>query len=155
MPAINRDEAKCVIVTEPHVPDMSPLSMVSQEVDVIRSTLNDGLLTIIGDPGREAKGQYQRSSVASTLKQLPGASLVHMACHGQQDRNNPLESGFILSDGLLTVRQLMQLNLTEAYFAFLSACETAKGDVSQPDQNIHLAAAMLFAGFRTIVGTMW
>jgi CHAT domain-containing protein len=37
----------------------------------------------------------------------------------------------------------------------MSACETAKGDQKQPDQVVHLAAAMLFAGFQSVVGTMW
>jgi CHAT domain-containing protein len=50
---------------------------------------------------------------------------------------------------------LMQLKLPKALFAFLSACETAQGDREQPDQAIHLAAAMLFTGFRSVVATMW
>jgi CHAT domain-containing protein len=49
----------------------------------------------------------------------------------------------------------MKLDLKDAVFAFLSACETAKGDTEQPDQAIHLAAAMLFVGFKSIVATMW
>ncbi|KAF9239427.1 hypothetical protein BU15DRAFT_61939 [Melanogaster broomeanus] len=40
-------------------------------------------------------------------------------------------------------------------FAFLSACHTAVGDKSTPDEAIHLAAAMQFAGFKSVVGTMW
>jgi CHAT domain-containing protein len=49
----------------------------------------------------------------------------------------------------------MELDLKHAHLAFLSACETAKGDRAQPDQAIHLAATMLFVGFRSIIGTMW
>ncbi|KAG9316098.1 hypothetical protein JVU11DRAFT_3772 [Chiua virens] len=40
-------------------------------------------------------------------------------------------------------------------FAFLSACHTAVGDRTAPDETIHLAAAMQFAGFRSVIGTMW
>ena len=58
-------------------------------------------------------------------------------------------------DEMLTVSQLLSLNLSRAFFAFLSACETAKGDEKQPDQAIHLAATMLFVGFRSVIGTMW
>jgi CHAT domain-containing protein len=83
------------------------------------------------------------------------ANLVHIACHGIQDAENALSSGFHLVDGTLTVSNLMELNLKDAFFAFLSACETAKGDETQPDQTVHLAAAMLFAGFRSVVATMW
>ncbi|KAJ7082505.1 hypothetical protein C8R44DRAFT_753768 [Mycena epipterygia] len=39
--------------------------------------------------------------------------------------------------------------------AFLSACETAKGDDMVPDEAMHLAATLLFAGFRGVVATMW
>jgi CHAT domain-containing protein len=60
-----------------------------------------------------------------------------------------------MRDRLLTVQDLMQLKLPHAFFAFLSACETAKGDRKHPDQAIHLAACMLALGFRSVIGTMW
>ncbi|KAJ7214465.1 hypothetical protein GGX14DRAFT_308484, partial [Mycena pura] len=77
-------------------------------------------------------------------------------CHGIQDPKNPLDSGLMLSDGRLKV-----LNSNHARkpisFAFLSACETAKGDGSTPDEARHLAATLflLFARFRGVVGTTW
>jgi CHAT domain-containing protein len=89
---------------------------------------------------------------------LKSAHIVHIACHGIQDPIDPLQSAFHFSDDRrLTVSDLMGLGLEwrHAFLAFLSACETAKGDHEQPSQAIHLAAAMLFAGFRSVVGTMW
>jgi CHAT domain-containing protein len=86
---------------------------------------------------------------------IPSAHFVHFACHGTQHPTAALESGFYLSDGTLTVSKLMSLDLKHAWFAYLSACETAKGDAKQPDQGVHLAAAMLFAGFKSVVATMW
>ncbi|KAJ7123558.1 hypothetical protein C8R44DRAFT_784007, partial [Mycena epipterygia] len=44
---------------------------------------------------------------------------------------------------------------TSMTLAFLSACETAKGDDTVPDEAMHLAATLLFAGFRGVVATMW
>jgi CHAT domain-containing protein len=85
---------------------------------------------------------------------LPSVNLLHLSCHGIQ-RERALESHFILHDGTLTIAELTKLELPNAVFAFLSACETAKGDQSQPDQAIHLAASLLFCGFRTVIGTMW
>ncbi|KAJ7201976.1 hypothetical protein C8J57DRAFT_1543505 [Mycena rebaudengoi] len=38
--------------------------------------------------------------------------------------------------------------------AYLSACETAKGHLQLPDEAMHLAATLLFAGFGGVVGTM-
>jgi CHAT domain-containing protein len=69
--------------------------------------------------------------------------------------SNPLESHFVLRDGPLSIEALMKVELPNAVFAFLSACETAKGDRDQPDQAVHLAASMLFCGFRSVIATMW
>jgi CHAT domain-containing protein len=72
-----------------------------------------------------------------------------------QDHECALKSGFLMRDELLTVSSLMSLHLPNAFLAILSACETAKGDASQPDQAVHLAATMLYIGFKSVVGTMW
>jgi CHAT domain-containing protein len=46
--------------------------------------------------------------------------------------------------------------LPDAEFAFLSACHTAElTDESIADEVLHLAAAMQFCGFRSVVGMMW
>jgi CHAT domain-containing protein len=95
------------------------------------------------------------TTVDQMAKEMRDSSMVHLACHGIQNSQDALESGFLLGDGQLTVARLMELKLDRAFFAFLSACETAKGDEGQPDQTVHLAAAMLFAGFKSLVATMW
>jgi CHAT domain-containing protein len=95
------------------------------------------------------------ATVAQVTDRVRSTHFVHLACHGIQHPTEALESGFYLSDGMLTVSKLMTLDLDRAWFAYLSACETAKGDASQPDQVVHLAAAMLFAGFKSVVATMW
>jgi len=92
--------------------------------------------------------------INNILLDFPAASIVHLACHGQQN-SNPLDSALILEDGQLKVAQLMQLSLQGASLVYLSACETAMGDEKLPDEVIHLAAALLFVGFRGAIGTMW
>ena len=62
---------------------------------------------------------------------------------------------FALGGEQLTISSLMELRLPNAVLAYLSACETAKGDKNQPDQAVHLAASMLFCGFRSVIATMW
>ncbi|KAJ7249064.1 hypothetical protein C8J57DRAFT_1357558, partial [Mycena rebaudengoi] len=39
--------------------------------------------------------------------------------------------------------------------ALLSACETAKGDAKTPDEAMHLATSLFFAGFGGVIATMW
>jgi CHAT domain-containing protein len=97
----------------------------------------------------------RHATVDRITDRIQNAHFVHLACHGTQDQTSALESGFHLSDGKLTVSKLMTLQLDKAWFAYLSACETAKSDAKQPEQAVHLAAAMLHAGFKSVVATMW
>jgi hypothetical protein len=70
-------------------------------------------------------------------------------------KSPPLKSGLLLQDGKLSIEDILRLRLPQAMLAYLSACQTAKGDNNAPDQAIHLAASMLFSGFRSVIGTMW
>src|SRR5690606_12608162 len=68
--------------------------------------------------------------------------------------DHPSEAGLLLSDGLLTVADIVQLRLAGAELAYLSACETHRS-VTLPDEAIHLASAFQLAGFRHVVATLW
>jgi CHAT domain-containing protein len=79
-----------------------------------------------------------------------------MACHAHQDQVDPRKSAFKLHGGeMLTLKKIMGKSLENAELAFLSACQTATGDRKLPGEALHLAAGMLFAGYRTVIGTMW
>jgi CHAT domain-containing protein len=95
------------------------------------------------------------ASEADLLAALRSSHIVHFACHGIQHREEPHKSHFCLSTCDLSVSELMNLELKDAVFAYLSACETAKGDSKHADEVVHLAATMLFAGFKSVVATMW
>ena len=95
------------------------------------------------------------TTMNGVLSLLPHVSFAHFACHGTQNLFKPLESGLHLSDGELKIAQIMQHPLPRASLAFLSACETAKGAEDDPDEALHIAATMLYTGFRGVVGTMW
>jgi CHAT domain-containing protein len=62
------------------------------------------------------------------LDRLPDATILHLACHGIQDAEIPLNSGFVMSDSILSIAKLIEVSSPRAFLAFLSACETAKGD---------------------------
>lgn len=99
-----------------------------------------------------AKGGITRQTA---LNLLPQASILHLASHGQQQSDWPLNSGFLLRDEKLTISDIMRQSLPNAFLAFLSACETAKGLDELPEESVHLASAMLFAGFKSVIATMW
>jgi CHAT domain-containing protein len=132
-----------------HAPGMPILWNVDEEMKQVVSVAEETRMDINQDC---VKGP---ATVARVAESLQSASLAHIACHGIQNRTDALSSGFCLQDGVLTVSQLMELDLKNAFLAFLSACETAKGDAEQPDQTVHLAATMLFVGFRSVIATMW
>ncbi|TFK35286.1 CHAT domain-containing protein [Crucibulum laeve] len=95
------------------------------------------------------------ATVEKVLSNLPATCIAHFACHGYQDLNNPLESGLILDDGHLKISQMMRCSLPNASIAFLCACETAMGTEEIPDEVIHLAASLIFTGFKGVIATMW
>ncbi|KAF8178216.1 CHAT domain-containing protein [Mycena galopus ATCC 62051] len=135
--------------------DFSPLPGSKEEFLAIKKWVPSAWLTSLGDTAD--------ATVPTALAHLRKSSVVHFACHGIQDLARPLESGLILSDGEVKVSELMRRPDGEAAetiknslaLAFLSACETAKGDAGVPDEAMHLAATLLFAGFRSVVATLW
>jgi CHAT domain-containing protein len=145
-------ESKLSVVAAERADDsaLPRLWNVKEEVQcIVRVAEEAGILMNSGT------GDMHSATTDQMSASLETAQFVHIACHGIQNSTKPLESSFCLSDGALSVTRLMELNLKDAFFAFLSACETAKGDTGQPDQTIHLAATMLFTGFKSVVATMW
>ena len=92
----------------------------------------------------------------AVLSSLGDHSWAHFACHGIQDPK-PYKSKFILHNNEdVTLLDVIKARLPDAEFAFLSACHSAAGDLrGTPDEIIHLAAALQFCGFRSVVGTLW
>ena len=82
---------------------------------------------------------------------------VHFASHGTLEAGKPFDAGFELYRGeRLTLLEIVRSHLPTAEFAFLSACHTAEGTKgSIVDEVLHLAAAVQYCGFRSVVGTMW
>jgi CHAT domain-containing protein len=126
-----------------------PLPFARQEIQDLQEVLR--MANVLNAADLNSSG----ATALVTKERLPEASILHLACHGYQNPEQPLDSGFVMHDEMLTVAQLMSMRLPKAFLSFLSACETAKGDANQPDQAVHLAAAMFFTGFKPIIGTMW
>ena len=97
----------------------------------------------------------QDCCITRVAEELGKNEWVHLACHGVPDRKQPFESAFALHDGRFTIQRIIQCDLKNSEFAYLSACHTTVGSEESPDEMIHLASAMQFAGFRSVIGTMW
>ncbi|MFJ8852988.1 CHAT domain-containing protein [Streptomyces sp. NPDC102437] len=86
---------------------------------------------------------------------LRGHPWTHLSCHGGQDLAHPSRGGIMLSDGLLSIADLHADRFGQGEFAFLSACRTAMGGVTVPDEAITMASALQYAGWRHVIGTLW
>jgi CHAT domain-containing protein/tetratricopeptide (TPR) repeat protein len=95
------------------------------------------------------------ATVQRALDALSRHQWVHLACHGIPNREKPFDSSFAMRDGPLTITDIIRPRQQNPEFAFLSACHTTVGHKSSPDESIHLAAAMQFSGFRSVIGSMW
>ncbi|KAG2095426.1 CHAT domain-containing protein [Suillus discolor] len=96
------------------------------------------------------------ATVESALDALNRNQWLHLACRGMLNRTQPFESSFaMMRDGPLMIKDIIRSNSQNPQFAFLSACHTTVGGEGSPDESIHLAVAMQFCGFRSVIGSMW
>jgi CHAT domain-containing protein len=146
---LSRTDVTGLIICEPSAPGMSALSEVTQEVRFVRDCFQAADASVIDTPSTTSRSR----ELAALMSNTP-MNILHLACHGVQDPD-PLKSAFLLRDGRFTIGDIMQLDMSHAVLAYLSACQTAKGDRNAPDQAVHLAASMLFCGFKSVIGTMW
>ena len=93
--------------------------------------------------------------ISRVVDELGKNEWVHFVCHGLPNRKEPFQSAFALHDGRFTIQRIIGCDLKNSEFAYLSACHTTVGDEENPDEVIHLASAMQFAGFRSVIGMMW
>ena len=91
------------------------------------------------------------------LERLRSHRFAHIVCHGLLEPGKPFDASFKLyRNKRLSLLDIVRSRLPEAEFAFLSACHTAElTEESIADEVLHLAAAMQYCGFRSVVGTMW
>ncbi|QRV81740.1 CHAT domain protein [Ceratobasidium sp. AG-Ba] len=99
--------------------------------------------------------QEDDATSEAVLAAMADHSWVHFACHASQNRTDPLKSAFHLHDKDLDLATIYKSSLENVQFAFLSACQTASGDSSLPDEVTHLAAGLLMVGYSSVIATMW
>jgi CHAT domain-containing protein len=147
---LKRDDVSLVLVAEKRAlqRNLKTIPGVDKEIDFVTAVAKQSNI-------KNTHQSVGSTTVAGTSALIQNANIVHLACHGVQDVKDSTQSGFCLGDGRLTIAGIMELKLDKAFLAFLSACETAKGDKEQPDQAMHLAAAVLFSGFKSVIATMW
>jgi CHAT domain-containing protein len=104
--------------------------------------------------------RHETATTATVADNLGQQAIVHFSCHGTANFNEPLNSGLLMSDGLLTLRELFNLKLTEGNkrgirLAVLSACETGLPGLDLADEAIGLPVGLLQAGVAGAIASLW
>ncbi|QRV93664.1 CHAT domain protein [Ceratobasidium sp. AG-Ba] len=143
---LSSDFSGILCVGQSEAPDMPPLPGTSKEISEVKKYATHWKVKELID---------KAATTQAVLQGMQEYGWVHFACHGSQNPINPTESAFHLSDGALTLGAITQNPLQNARFAFLSACQTATGDMRLAEEAVHLAAGMIMVGYRTVIATMW
>jgi len=128
------------------------------------------IAAVLGDAAVLAGAQATESS----LKQLAGPRVLHVATHGfflpdphdeGMGENPLLRSGLVLAganrresgaeDGILTALEASGLDLGGTQLVVLSACETGLGQVQSGEGVYGLRRALVIAGAETQVMSLW
>ncbi|KAF6765332.1 CHAT domain-containing protein [Ephemerocybe angulata] len=136
------------LTSQPNAPSASPIPGTTKEVQSIFKRAEESGV-------RASKLEGGEMSVAACLERMQEYSSIHLACHGSQNAAEPLQSRFLFHRGDLQLGTILRSNLKNADLAFLSACQTSTGQEKLSDEAVHLAAGMLAAGYRRVIGTMW
>jgi CHAT domain-containing protein len=102
--------------------------------------------------------KHEEATVESVLAVLPECNVLHLSCHGTANPREPLNSGLAMNDGLLTLRQFLDLKLNEQSgirLVVLSACETGLIGTELADEVISLPTGLLQAGVAGIIASLW
>jgi hypothetical protein len=135
---------RMLVVALPDTPGQVPLPNVAREREL--------LTRLFGDSCKLLEGPA--ATWAAVREQLPRHGWAHFSCHGDQDLGDPSQGGILLYDRLLTVAEISE-GQYHGDFAFLSACKTATGGITLPDEAITLTAALHYTGYRHVIGTLW
>jgi CHAT domain-containing protein/tetratricopeptide (TPR) repeat protein len=144
-----------LVVGNPVMPKLStgrllPLPAAEQEARTIAQLLNTK--PMIGAAANKT----------AVLNQMPQARFIHLATHGLLTLNNGDAPGAIVlapnhpnqvNDGLLTPAEILKMTL-KAELVVLSACETAKGNVTS-DGIVGLSRSLVAAGVPSVVVSLW
>lgn len=143
-----RNNTTLTFIGVPEIPgkDTRKLPSVPLELDQISSAVGaEQVHSIVGEA----------ATVTAVSSALASSKWLHLACHGEQDAVEPLQSHLVLYDGGLKLENIFDTYIPDAQFVFLSACETAMGDTGLINESMHLTGGMIFAGFCGAIGTMW
>ena len=99
-------------------------------------------------------GKATKQTVKAEMQK--GYSFYHFSCHGNYDRQDAFDSALKLADGEMTMKEIMETSLGNAWLTTLSACETGVVNFEETsDEHYGLPLGFVFAGCPSVWGTLW
>jgi len=97
----------------------------------------------------------------AVVKERAGAyDIVHFACHGELNLDNPMLTSLRLApgageDGYLHAGEVFGLDLGTPALVVLSACSSGLGELSSGNELMGLTRSFLYAGAPAIIASLW
>lgn len=138
-----------LVFGNPNVPHMSRLEKAEKEAHAI-SGLFTNKKVFLGD----------QATKTAFLENAKDYQIIHFACHGVFNMDEPLKSSLMLTSdsnhlGMLTVQELFHYPIPKAHLVVLSACETGLAKLVKGDELIGFNRAFLYAGAPSIISSLW
>ncbi len=119
------------------------IPFVVEEVKKLKKVMTENLTLI-----------DQKATFNNFKRNAENFDVIHLACHGQFRKDNPMFSSLKLADGFLTVRDIGELKLN-AGLVVLSACETGLNKILAGEELLGLTRGFLSAGALSLILTLW
>jgi CHAT domain-containing protein/tetratricopeptide (TPR) repeat protein len=143
--ATSLSATRLLAVAEPTTAGRGPLASASHEAAAAEAAFAPNARSL---EGAEATRAAVRAGIANS-------DVIHFACHGEADLDQPLDSALLLAgDDRLTVRDLLAARVN-ARLAVLSACETGVAGLALPDEVVGLPVGLLQAGAAGVIASLW
>jgi CHAT domain-containing protein len=92
---------------------------------------------------------------AMLTEETKAKDIIHFQGHARFDNSDSLNSYLSLADGKMYVRDIFSGLSVDAQLFSLTACESGRSEVEEGDEPFGLVPALLYAGSRTVMATLW
>jgi len=138
---------------------LDPLEYAGAEIDAVGRSFRDQKIRVATLRGKTAREQPVR-------QYGPGRRVLHFATHAVVDEAYGNLFGALAltpgskpdnaaDDGLLTLAEVVELELAGCRLTILSACDTNAGPEQRGEGVVSLARGFLVAGSQRVVATQW
>jgi CHAT domain-containing protein/Tfp pilus assembly protein PilF len=138
-------------------PDLADLPGARREAEAITAYYDKAMLLV-----------QHRATKASVMREIPKATIVHLATHSIQDQVNPRRWEILLASAgrsasdssslsaeTIDAQDIDSLNLSQTKIVVLSSCQTASGPSLRGEGPITLARSFIGVGVPEVIASLW